>query len=126
MNANAVVNIVDDDAAARHSLGMLMQSVGLNAKSYASAREFLDEFDASNPGCMMIDVRMADMGGLELQTELMLLPNTLPVMMKCMQIQKVILTRLLKLIYLNWNRISMGLLHPIWHGLFLNLPMQLK
>ncbi|MDZ4261177.1 MAG: response regulator [Pseudomonadota bacterium] len=71
MNNNTVVNIVDDDASVRHSLGMLMQSVGLNAKSYASAREFLDEFDASNPGCLVIDVRMADMGGLELQAELM-------------------------------------------------------
>lgn len=79
MNANAVVNVVDDDAAVRHSLGMLMQSVGLKANVYASAREFLDGFDAAVPGCLVVDVRMAEMNGLELQQELMKRGWTTPV-----------------------------------------------
>lgn len=70
MDVNAIVTIVDDDIAVRHSLSMLMQSVGLNAKSYASSKEFLDEVDATQPGCLIVDVRMAEMNGLELQEEL--------------------------------------------------------
>lgn len=79
MGANAIVNIVDDDAAVRHSLGMLMHSVGLDARSYASAREFLKEFDASLPGCLILDIRMAEMNGLELQEELMKRGVSIPV-----------------------------------------------
>lgn len=79
MNVNTVVNVVDDDAAVRHSLGMLMQSVGLKANVYASAREFLDGFDAAVPGCLVVDVRMAEMNGLELQQELMKRGWTTPV-----------------------------------------------
>jgi two-component system response regulator FixJ len=79
MHSDAVVHIVDDDAAVRHSLHMLMQSVGLDAKSYASAQEFLDAFEASRPGCLLLDVRMPGMSGLDLQQELAKLHLEIPV-----------------------------------------------
>jgi len=67
MNSEVIVYIVDDDEAIRHSLELLLQSVGQKAKSYASAREFLDSFDPSIPGCLVLDVRMPEMSGMELQ-----------------------------------------------------------
>lgn len=70
MQSDVVVHIVDDDAAVRHSLGLLMQSVELYSKSYASAQEFLGAFDASRPGCLVLDIRMPEMSGLDLQEEL--------------------------------------------------------
>jgi RNA polymerase sigma factor (sigma-70 family) len=65
-----VVNIVDDDAGVRTSIGMLLKSVGIPSSIYASAREFLDAHDASRPGCLVLDIRMPGMSGLDLQQEL--------------------------------------------------------
>jgi len=62
--------IVDDDEAIRDSLSLLLQSEGLKARAYASAREFLDGFEASTLSCILLDVRMPDMNGLELLREL--------------------------------------------------------
>jgi FixJ family two-component response regulator len=70
MQQNVIVHIVDDDAAVRHSLEMLMRSVDLKTKSYASAQAFLDVFDATTPGCLVVDIRMPDMSGLDLLQEL--------------------------------------------------------
>lgn len=70
MRAEVVVNIVDDDEAVRHALGMLMQSVKLATQSFGSAREFLDGFDPTRPGCVVLDIRMPEMSGLDLQREL--------------------------------------------------------
>jgi len=65
-----VVYIVDDDAAVRRSLEWLVSSVGLQARPLASAQEFLEVFDESRPACLVLDLRMPDMGGLELQEQL--------------------------------------------------------
>jgi two-component system response regulator FixJ len=65
-----VVSIVDDDAAVRDSLRLLMKSVGLVPNTLGSAREFLDKYDPQQPGCLVLDVRMPEMSGLELQEEL--------------------------------------------------------
>ncbi len=70
MKSGAIVHVVDDDAAVRHSLGLLLHSVGHTAKFYASAQVFLDTVDASGPACLVTDVRMPDMSGLDLQSEL--------------------------------------------------------
>lgn len=70
MQQDVTVHIVDDDAAVRHSLELLLKSVGLKPKSHASAQEFLDTFDATIPGCLVLDIRMPDMSGLDLQREL--------------------------------------------------------
>jgi len=61
------VFIVDDDEAVRDSIKELVRSVGLAAKTYASAQGFLDAFDDSLPGCLVLDVRMAHMSGVTLQ-----------------------------------------------------------
>jgi FixJ family two-component response regulator len=74
-----VVNIVDDDAGVRTSIGMLLKSVGIPSSIYASAREFLDAHDASRPGCLVLDIRMPGMSGLELQQQLNLRGAVIPV-----------------------------------------------
>lgn len=63
----STVFIVDDDDAVRKSLALLMQSAGLLVESFASAHEFLTRYDAYQPGCVVLDVRMPEMTGLELQ-----------------------------------------------------------
>lgn len=65
-----VVFIVDDDAAVRRFLNGLIESVELRVEAYASAQEFLDSYQAGQPGCLVLDVRMPVMSGLELQREL--------------------------------------------------------
>lgn len=73
------VFIVDDDAPVRDSLSMLMKSVGLEAETYASAQEFLDDYDPDTPGCLVLDIRMPGMSGLELQEQLNAMHAILPV-----------------------------------------------
>jgi len=70
MQSAAIVNIVDDDEAVRDAIGMLMNSVKLSARTFDSARTFLAGFDPGKPGCIVLDVRMPDMSGLDLQREL--------------------------------------------------------
>ncbi len=69
-NEQITVFIVDDDEAIRDSLTMLIESVGLVAETYDSAQAYLESFDASRPGCLILDVRMKGMSGLSLQDEL--------------------------------------------------------
>ncbi len=64
------VCVVDDDEAVRDSLGMLLESVGHQAKLFGSANDFLDSIDAVHPGCLILDVRLPGMSGLDLQREL--------------------------------------------------------
>ena len=71
--------IVDDDEAYRDSLVELVASVGLRCECFASALDFLDAFDASRAGCLVLDVRMARMSGLALQARLNALGATLPI-----------------------------------------------
>ena len=65
-----VVFVVDDDRAMRESLTWLLDSVGLRVRSYANAGDFLAEYDPAQPGCLVLDVRMPGMSGLDLQAEL--------------------------------------------------------
>jgi FixJ family two-component response regulator len=73
------VFIVDDDEAVRSSMRFLIRSVGLQAQMYASAPEFLSAYDQRHPGCLLLDVRMPGMSGLELQQELNRRGATIPV-----------------------------------------------
>jgi len=66
----ACVFIVDDDEQVRNALTLLMESIGLQAASFASAQEYLDQFDAERPGCLILDVRMPGISGLDLQARL--------------------------------------------------------
>ena len=65
-----VVFIVDDDDAVRRFLSGLIESVELPVEAYASARDFLAAYEPGRPGCLVLDVRMPGMSGLELQREL--------------------------------------------------------
>ncbi len=62
-----IVFVVDDDEAVRSSLRLLLKSVGLVPATFGSAREFLGKYDPAQPGCVVLDVRMPEMSGLELQ-----------------------------------------------------------
>jgi len=73
------VFIVDDDEAVRDSLRLLMRSVGLAAECFASATEFLDAYDAERPGCLVLDVRMPGMSGIDLQARLSEKHSLLPI-----------------------------------------------
>ena len=73
------VYIVDDDEAVRGSLRFLIRSVGLLAQVYDSAVEFLKSYDPRQPGCLLLDVRMPGMSGLDLQQELNRRGATIPV-----------------------------------------------
>jgi FixJ family two-component response regulator len=64
------VFIVDDDEAVLDSIAELVSSVGLRAATFRSAQQFLDTFDRERPGCLVLDVRMAQMSGPALQEEL--------------------------------------------------------
>ena len=68
--AEPTVFIVDDDADLRESLGWLLESAGLRFRGYATANEFLDEYKSEEPGCLLLDVRMPGLSGLDLQEEL--------------------------------------------------------
>lgn len=66
----ATVFVVDDDPAIRKSLRWLIESVGLNVQTYELASEFLDSYSPDRPGCLVLDVRIPGMSGLELQEKL--------------------------------------------------------
>ncbi|NOQ15143.1 MAG: response regulator [Methyloprofundus sp.] len=65
-----IIYVVDDEFSIRDSLTLLIESVGYKVKSYDSALTFLDKFDPEQPGCLILDMRMPYMNGLELQEEL--------------------------------------------------------
>ena len=73
------VFIVDDDAAIRFAMQALMESVNLPHEIFDSADEFLASVPGQRPGCLVLDIRMPGLGGLELQQELINRNNTLPI-----------------------------------------------
>jgi two-component system response regulator FixJ len=74
-----IVYVVDDDQAMVESLSWIIESVGLKAKTYIRAQEFLDEYDSTQHGCILLDVRMPGMSGPELQLKLNEQGPTLPI-----------------------------------------------
>ena len=64
------VHIIDDDPSARRGLTRLIRATGMNAESFASAADFLASRKRDGPGCLVLDVRMPEMTGPELQEEL--------------------------------------------------------
>lgn len=70
MSDKPVVYIVDDDEGIRKALILLMKTNGLKYQACASASEFLELYDVSKTGCLLLDVRMPGMSGLELQEQL--------------------------------------------------------
>jgi FixJ family two-component response regulator len=74
-----LVYLVDDEFAVRDSLTLLLESRGQNVRSFESAADFLKNYDANQAGCLILDVRMPSMTGLELQEELLKRNITLPI-----------------------------------------------
>jgi FixJ family two-component response regulator len=70
MKNDALVYLVDDDEAVRDALGMLFKSIGLRFEACASALEFLERYDPARHACLVADIRMPGLSGLELQERL--------------------------------------------------------
>ncbi len=79
MSENATVYIVDDDEGARQSLRAVTRSMGVHAETFESAESFLAAFDPNQHGCLVTDLRMHGMSGIELQKKLVDDGVTLPV-----------------------------------------------
>ena len=77
----AIVHVVDDDASMRGALQDLFQSIGLEARTYATARDFLATGVEDAPGCLIIDIRLPDTNGLDFQVRLTETGVRLPVVM---------------------------------------------
>ncbi len=77
--SEATIFVVDDDPGVRQSLEMLIRAIGQSVETYASAGEFLDAYTSERPGCLVLDLRMPGMSGLELQEELGSRGSNLPV-----------------------------------------------
>jgi FixJ family two-component response regulator len=70
MTSDAVVFVIDDDESIRESLNSLIRSVGLRVETFSSAQEFLQSKRPDVPACLILDVRMPGLSGLDLQREL--------------------------------------------------------
>ena len=80
-NEKPLVHVVDDDASMRGALEGLFDSVGLQTKTYATARAFLSASLLDRPSCVVLDVRLPDMNGLEFQNRLVQIGVGIPVVM---------------------------------------------
>jgi len=76
---NSTVYIVDDDQAIRHAMELLMRSVGLVYEIFHSGDDFLSNHTNDRAGCLVLDIRMPGLGGLELQEKLNDMGSTLPI-----------------------------------------------
>ena len=76
-----IVFVIDDDESVSKSISRLMKSVGINVRTFASAREFLDQKCQSLPCCLVLDVRMPGMSGLELQQKLIECGSKMPIIL---------------------------------------------
>jgi two-component system, LuxR family, response regulator FixJ len=76
-----IIYIVDDDDGMRRALTVLMTTVGYQPTAFARPGEFLAKYDAAQPGCLVLDVRMPEMSGLEVQQELNRAGSMLPVIL---------------------------------------------
>lgn len=79
MSIHKTVYLVDDDVAVRTALTRSLTSRGYDVRAYASGEDFLEMLDASNPACLVLDVRMPGLSGLDLQAILVEKYPTLPI-----------------------------------------------
>ena len=79
MTEEQIVYIVDDDAGVREGFGLLMETVGQPYKAYESAMAFLEDYRVDMQGCLVLDIRMPRMSGLELQQRLIETGSLLPI-----------------------------------------------
>jgi two-component system, LuxR family, response regulator FixJ len=76
---DAIIYVIDDDDAMRRSLAYLLDSAGWQTRPLASGRDFLDHYDGHVPGCLVLDVMMPLMGGMEVQQLLSVRGICLPI-----------------------------------------------
>jgi FixJ family two-component response regulator len=79
--SNATVHVIDDDVSLRDALGLLLPSVGLNVRTYISVQEFLDAGAHTGPGCIVLDVRLPGISGLDFQSRCSGLGVHLPIVL---------------------------------------------
>jgi FixJ family two-component response regulator len=79
--SKATIYIVDDDDGMRRALSVLMSTVGYHAVAFARPTEFLQKLDTNQHGCLVLDVRMPEMSGLEVQQQLNRAGSLLPVIL---------------------------------------------
>ena len=79
VEANSTVLVVDDDPAMRQSIGLLLESLGLEARLFASIADFLESDPPDGPSCLVLDVRLPGKSGLDLQRELAGANRELPI-----------------------------------------------
>jgi FixJ family two-component response regulator len=77
--ASCIVHVVDDDASWRKSVARLLEVVGYRVLQYESAEQFLEMAGAETPGCILLDLRMPGLGGLQLQQRLAEMRRVLPI-----------------------------------------------
>ena len=73
------VYIIDDEQDVRDALQMLLKSIGLTVETFASAGGFLNQYQMEWPGCILVDIRMPGMSGIELQKKLNAMGAPIPV-----------------------------------------------
>ena len=76
---SAVVRIVDDEETVRKSVAFVLRLIGLDVRLYESAEQFLEFDDSQRPGCVVLDIRMPGMTGVELQQRLCTMTGSLPI-----------------------------------------------
>ncbi len=79
MADEATVFVVEDDPGVRDSIRWLLESAGLRAETYGSAREFLASYDDSRPGCLLLDALLPGLSGLQLHEQLRTADSSLPI-----------------------------------------------
>jgi RNA polymerase sigma factor (sigma-70 family) len=75
------VFVVDDEPSMRQALALLLRSIGVSCETFASADEFLAQYDPAIPGCLVLDIRLPGMSGLQLQEVLTQRGITIPIIM---------------------------------------------
>jgi FixJ family two-component response regulator len=79
VSETALISIVDDDESIREALQSLLRSVGFKVKTFASAEQFLQSDQIETTACLILEVRMPGMSGLELQRRLMATQRRIPI-----------------------------------------------
>ena len=79
MSDELTVFIVDDDEPVRDAIGMLLDTVDIPYRGYGDAQAFLEDFDSAQTGCLVLDIRMPGMSGLELQEQLIEMKASIPI-----------------------------------------------